>query len=819
MIARSEAIMHSELRERPAVAIRSQAGRGADRPEEESTMRIVPWKLVSVVAVFLVLVAGWSAPAAAAARADDEAAQAQQEPAQEEEKQQEEVIRKEFVEEVTVTAQKRTEDVQEVAVALSTILGQDLGVILAGGPDVRFLSARVPSLMLESSFGRAFPRFYMRGLGNTDFDLNASQPVSMLVDEVVMENPVVKGMPLFDLDRVEILRGPQGTLFGRNTPAGVIKFETKKPSQEFEANFHLSYGTFNTIDFSGGVGGALSDTVSARFSALYQSRSDWVDNAHTGEKDALGGYDTTAWRLQFLFEPNDKFEALVNIHGWDLDGTARIFRANIIDKGTNNLADDFDRDTVYHDGLNEQNITVFGGVLKLDYDFGAATLTAITGYEKIDDMYSRGDIDGGFGGAFDNVVPFGPGFIPFASESADGIPALDQITQEIRLTSNADGPFRWLVGAYYFDEEVDIDSFSYNSYVAGNPQNGYAIQHQESTSFALFGSIDYQLSEQWSMKAGLRYSDDERDFLADRPQPLFQPPLSAPITRSVSGSNVSGDLSATYKVNDDVSVFGRLATGYRAPSIQGRIMFAPDFEDGQNPATNGVSVADEEKITSFEVGIKSILADHRLRMNLTAYVFQMSDQQLTAVGGQYNVATLLNVDKTDGHGIEADIEYIASANVWFTLGASWNSAEINDEGLRVSPCGLGGTVCTITDPVDPGGNVYIDGNSLPHAPELIFNGIVNFQSDPVSKGFFGSLDWAYFSEKSFFLYESEEFKSDGLEFGLRFGYGWNRGMYSVALFGRNIFDAEIVEGGIDFDNLTGMMNEPRTIGLEFAARF
>jgi iron complex outermembrane receptor protein len=736
-------------------------------------------------------------------------------PASQEEPQAEEG-RKEFVDEVTVTAQKRTEDVQEVPVAITAVLGQDLGVIMAGGQDIRFLSARVPSLTLESSFGRAFPRFYMRGLGNTDFDLNASQPVSMLMDEVVLENPVVKGMPLFDLDRVEILRGPQGTLFGRNTPAGVIKFESKKPTQEFEADFRLSYGTYDTIDFSGGVGGALTDTISARFSALYQSRGDWVDNKNPNapKEDVLGGYDTAAYRLQFLFEPNDKFSALFNIHGWDLDGTARIFRANILKHGTNELVDDFAQDTVYHDGLNEQNITSYGGVLKMDYDFGAATLTSVTGYETIDDMYSRGDIDGGYGAVF--APPSGPGFIPFPAESADGIPSLDQVTQEFRLTSNGDGPFRWLAGAYYFNEDLNIDSFSYNSLAPGNPQNGYATQAQESTSYALFGSIDYAFSETFSIKAGLRYSDDERDFAADRPQPLYQPPLTAPITRSVSGDNVSGDLTASFKTNEDVTFFGRLATGYRAPSIQGRIMFAPDFSDGQDPATNGVSVADEEKITSFEVGMKSILADHRLRMNLTAYIFQMDGQQLTAVGGQYNVATLLNADKTDGHGFEADVEYIASANFWFTLGASWNSTEINDPHLTVAPCGGG---CTVLDPAGPGGTVYVDGNSLPNAPEIIFNGIINYQSDPVAKGFFGSLDWAYFSEKSFMLYESEEFNSDGLEVGLRIGYGWNRGKYEVALFGRNILDAEIVEGGIDFNNLTGMTNEPRTLGLEFVARF
>src|SRR5512136_3389481 len=103
----------------------------------------------------------------------------------------------------------------------------------------------------------------MRGLGNTDFDLNASQPVSMLVDEIVLENPVVKGMPLWDLDRVEVLRGPQGTLFGRNTPAGAVKFETKKPTREFDGEFRLSYGQNNTVDVDGGIGGPLSDTLSA----------------------------------------------------------------------------------------------------------------------------------------------------------------------------------------------------------------------------------------------------------------------------------------------------------------------------------------------------------------------------------------------------------------------------------------------------------------------------------------------------------------------------------------------------------------------------
>ncbi|MBA3838170.1 MAG: TonB-dependent receptor, partial [Zymomonas sp.] len=127
---------------------------------------------------------------------------------------------------VVVTAQRREERLKDVPISVATLGGDRLNVVQAGGNDIRNLAGRVPSLNVESSFGRAFPRFYIRGLGNTDFDLNASQPVSLVYDDVVLENPILKGFPIFDLQRVEVLRGPQGTLFGRNTPAGIVKFDT-----------------------------------------------------------------------------------------------------------------------------------------------------------------------------------------------------------------------------------------------------------------------------------------------------------------------------------------------------------------------------------------------------------------------------------------------------------------------------------------------------------------------------------------------------------------------------------------------------------------
>ena len=769
-------------------------------------------------AVLLVLVLVSSAgPAFAQDEAEPEAAAPEAEPGAQEAEAGEaageegETPTTPVVDVIFVTAQKREENVQQVPLSISTLDQEALEALTVGGVDVRFLSARVPSLVLESSFGRAFPRFYIRGLGNTDFDLNASQPVSLVYDEIVLENPVLKGMPVWDVERVEVLRGPQGTLFGRNTPAGIVKFDSVRPSAERDGFLRASYGTFDTVDVRGAVGGALTDTLSARFSGLVQSRSDWVDNGFTGERDALEGYQNSALRLQFLWEPNDRFSGLLNLHAWDVDGTARLFRANIIPAGGSGVVDGFDPEEVFHDGLNDQDIEARGGVLRLEYDLGAAVLTSITGFDTLE-MFSRGDIDGGFGAVF--APPSGPGLIPFPSESADGIPDLDQMTQELRLASTGDDALGWLVGAYLFDESLRIETFSYDT-LGGNVQDGFAFQEQDADSWALFGSLSYQATDRWKLQGGLRYTHDEKDFSAERPDPTFQTPTVAPITRQTDADLTSWDLSATYALSDDVNVFGRVATSFRAPSIQGRILFCADFAGGTDPATNCVSVADEEEILSTEVGVKSELLDRRVRLNVTAYRYEVDGQQLVAVGGQFNTATLLNADNTEGVGFEADVQIAPTSEWLFTLGVSHNDTEIQDSGLAVAPCGGG---CTVLDPIGPNG-ALVDGNSLPHAPKWIANGIADYRRALGTGLLAASLDFAYHDEKRFFLYESEEFRDDSFEMGLRLGYIFSEARYEIALYGRNITDEVVVRNGIDFNNLTGMINDPRVWGLELVTRF
>ncbi|MFZ5669718.1 MAG: TonB-dependent receptor [Pseudomonadota bacterium] len=686
--------------------------------------------------------------------------------------------------EVIITAQKRSENLQEVPLSVAAVEGERLQAMFAGGEDILTLSAKVPALYAESSNGRIAPRFYIRGLGNTDFDIAASQPVSIIQDEVVLENVVLKSTPLFDLDRVEVLRGPQGTLFGRNTTAGIVKFDSIKPGDSLSARATATWGTYNTMTLDAGVGGPIGEGVSARLSVLAQHRDDWIDNGFTGQDDALDGFDEFAVRLQVKFQPNDAFTGLFNIHSRSLDGTSAIFRANIVGPGNNSLNGNYDRDTVYFDGggNNPQSYDGWGSSFRFDYEFGEATLTSITAYETTDG-FSRGDIDGG------NMVT-GPGFIPFPSDTTDGIQDLTQFTQEIRLASDAGETFDWQVGFFYFTSE--LQAFTDPGFVAPT-----SLRH-ENTSWAVFGQGSWRLSDAFRVTGGLRFTSDEKDLVGLTPPIPF-----APV--NVSDEQISWDLALFHDVSDDVSLYARVAHGFRGPSIQGR-----DVAFFGAP-----SVAQSETILSWEAGVKSELFERRVRLNGALFAYEIDDPQLSAIGGAGNNTILLNAESGKAWGFELDAEWVVNENLTLTAGYSYNDTEIDDPNLTVAVCAQ----CTVTDPVNGLGRAFVDGNPFPNAPKSIFDFSARF-SVPVQGGeLFAYTDWNVQGDTNLFLYESREFNSSGnFEGGLKVGYARDDGAWELAVFGRNITDEDNLKGGIDFNNNTGFVNEPRIIGVSLNAR-
>lgn len=713
---------------------------------------------------------------------------------------------------IQVTARKRTENVQEVPVTVTALYGEKLDAYSSGAMDVRFLNARVPSLSVESSFGRTFPRFYMRGLGNSDFDLNASQPVSLVVDGVVQENPILKGFPVFDVERVEVLAGPQGTLFGRNTPAGLVKFDSVKPSQDFDAFVSMSYGSKQTTDLRAAVGGGLTDKLSARISVLRQDRDDYIDNIAPGfeEKDVLGGYTDEAYRIQFLYEDED-FSALFNYHNRELDGKPVTFYANSYKPGSSDLVSGFERDKVQHDSASRatQDVDISGGSLKLEYDFDEYTITSITGYESAE-LFSRADVDGGYGAVF--APTMGPGVITLDSETSDAIPDHEQWTQEVRLTSNFKGDLNYQVGVFYFSEDITIESFAYDPLFSNGDVKGHTLQEQETTAWAVFGAVDYDLTDLTSMTVGLRYSDDDKEYSNVRTQsPLafLGFPDYVEGEANLDDSHVSWDISVSHKYSDDINVYGRVADSFRAPSIQGRNLFA--FDDG-------ISVADSETILSFEAGVKANVLNGSGRINTSVFYYTMDDQQLTSVGGDSNTARLLNANETVGYGFEIDSEFVLTDNWSITANVSYNNTELNDSDLSVPVCAL----CTVTDPLNGDGQAIVDGNSLPHAPEWIFNFTARYSIELADGEFYAFTDWSYRDDINFFLYESKEFHGDSLfEGGVRTGYMWeteNNG-YDLSLFVRNLTDEQQAIGAVDFSNNTAIVNEERFVGAEFKVSF
>jgi iron complex outermembrane receptor protein len=516
----------------------------------------------------------------------------------------------------------------------------------------------------------------------------------------------------------------------------------------------------------------------------------------------MGGYDEFAYRAQLLVEPSDNFSALLNVHGRDIDGTASIFRANVLGPGSDGFNSNYDRDSVTYDegDNNPQSAKGTGGSLKLDFGLaGDVTLTSITAYETTESS-SLGDIDGGFGADFLPAVgPCPPGSepgdpcIPFPSATQDGIDDLDQLTQEIRLSSQANDRLFWQAGAYYFDSEFSVTTNPF--FVAAT-----TLTH-ENTAWAVFGHLSYDVTDALTLTGGARYTDDEKDLTVDV-APIPSPP------QNVQDDQISWDLSALYEVSDTLNIYGRLASGFRAPTIQGR-----------DVAFFGVpSIADSETITSIEAGFKSQLAGDRVRLNAAVFYYEIEDQQLSAIGGGGNFVQLVNADKGTGMGLDLDAEFLFTERFMMTLGFSYTDTEIDDSELVVPPCGSG--MCTVLDPLDIEGRAIIDGNSFVQAPEYVATVTARY-GIPVGGGeMFFYTDWAFQGETQFFIYESEEFKSDGnFEGGARIGYSHDGGKWEVALFGRNITDEENVKGAIDFNNLTGFDNEPRILGISFRTRF
>ncbi|NKJ41507.1 TonB-dependent receptor [Novosphingobium sp. SG720] len=727
---------------------------------------------------------------------------------------------------IVVTAERRQENIMSVPVSVAVMKPELLHNLQAAGADTLLsLAGRVPSLNVESTTGRIFPRFYIRGLGNIDFYLGASQPVSVIQDDVVMEHVVLKSNPAFDIAQVEVLRGPQGSLFGRNTTAGIVKFDTAQPTATWQGQGSASWGSRNAINVDAGVGGPLTSDgrISFRLSGLYQHRDNWINNTYTGVSDdgtkpgnnVMGGFNERDVRLQLLVQPTETLSLRVSGHYRDYDGSASIFYRGSIQKGTHTVPENLDLTNVAYDegGNNPQAYKTKGVSLKAVQDFGGATLTSITAYEASHGS-SRGDTDGGAAANFG-----GAGY----GESRGVLRSLNQWSQELRLASPDAARFKWQFGGIYFDSrdytEFDQRAYFLTSNALGttpNPNN-WVLLHNVNTSWAVFGQASYDLTEKLRFTAGARLSNDTKTTsllkTADTVGGVVTFPSTAPRTVRLSDTQPSFDASLLYRANSDLSFFARVARGFRGPTIQGRsAVFNSAF-----------TTANSEKNTSWEAGVKSAWLDNAVTFNLTGFYYTVTDIQLN--GNDSNGSgVLFNADKAVGYGAEAELGLRPATNLRFDIGVSVLHTEVKDSNVYAQAGSAGGVLSeTVLNPVKQVGANYfaqINGNPLPNAPKFNLN-ISGRYDLPLSddfKAFVGG-DFNLQGYTMYVPYKTVEYTSNGnYELGAKAGFAWGR--YELAVFARNLTDKRNLIGVIDTSNYrAGIYNDPRTIGVSLSGSF
>lgn len=544
------------------------------------------------------------------------------------------------VEDIVVTAQRREQRLQDVPLAVSAFSMESLedGKV----ESLLNLDGKAPNVVLAPVGAYPFASaFYIRGLGYADVESSFEPSVGVELDGVYLSRNVGAVQDFFDIGGVTILRGPQGTLYGRNTIGGVVSVQSRRPSFDFGARAQATFGSNGRQELRAGVEGALiEDQLAGKFSFLTKTYDGYIKN-YDGRD--MGAQDVTSMRGALLWTPTASFDATLIVDYTKDKGTGTAFEnaslPSMVLPGFGEPADTDGDPFLSHVGDDIfSDLEALGVTLNANWDLGPVKLTSITGYRKTDTEVLS-DFDG---------TP-----TPFMTVHRDE--THDQFSQELRLASNTDGPLTYVVGAYYMTQEYDIATGQFGT-VFGSPTAGSTIYtQQKADSWAVFGQADYEVLPGLTVTAGGRYSKEEKTFTT---QPLFYPNAE---TFDASFDDFSPKVGVSYKWSDTLMTYAQYSRGFRAGGFNGR---AGSFL--------AVGPYDSETVDSYEVGVKSDLFDRRLRLNAAVFTsdyqdMQQSVQQLIP-GTLINQTLVANVGAATISGFEA--EATALLTDVFTISAS-----------------------------------------------------------------------------------------------------------------------------------------------------
>jgi iron complex outermembrane recepter protein len=590
--------------------------------------------------------------------------------------------------EVVVTAQRRSQNVQDVPASITVFTPQQLA-------DFRIeqtgdLAAYTPGLYVSTSqFGD--PVFSLRGVGMNNANTNQNPAVTEYINEAALPSIAMLGFQLFDLERVEVLKGPQGDLYGRNTTGGAINFITARPTQEFSSYVDVNYGNYNLTEIEAEVGGGVSDTLALRFAGHAISRDGWQTDVASNN---LGGYaesknaaiERQAARFSALWTPSDTFQAFFvgdasfdnsevpsykSVGYTNNNGSCAVplvagfnggkgcpVYAVPTPTGAQVAVADGSGDPTLAFGNNSygnrNNVHLYGASLKMDWTLDGMTLTSVTGGRQMN--RSMGSSSGS----------------PYIDQDMLRVETLKTFSQEVRLASSGQGPLQWLVGAYYsHDDDSDLSLYNYAQNYEVAPLNPTPVIFNEdiaqtTETEAVFAHTEYAFTSEWKLIAGIRDTHESRDYTYTSGVNVDFPPqyelTPVPYDHATLSSNgVSGKIGLNYEPSKDLLVYLNVSRGYKGGGFPGDIAFLP-YPAGQ-PASAYLPSYSSETLYAYELGFKSTLADGMVIFNSSVYYYDWRNMQASTeipYGTPPNVIevfSLGNAGNAKIYGLDSDVTW------------------------------------------------------------------------------------------------------------------------------------------------------------------
>jgi iron complex outermembrane recepter protein len=638
-----------------------------------------------------------------------------------------------IMEEVVITAQKREQNLQDVGVSVSAFSGNQMEQL--GWTESIDVAGQTPGLIATNNSGDAnVTLFSIRGINQGDYTENQEAPVAVYIDEVYVSSPGTSSFPTYDLERIEVLRGPQGTLYGRNATGGLIHFVSKKPTEEFEATVDLTLASYNQRKIVFAVGGSLTDSVQGRL-ALYKNDHDGYVENRIGPD--LREDDTFSFRSQLNFDVNDSQSLLLNVRGVKIDkakGGVYEFRASqieadgigrfcdgcgyVLDYNNDGIFDNDDGDGEPHEGaFNDIGFVdreSYGFTAKYSAEFEHFNLTSVTDYTTSDKVY------------FEEDDSTSVDYYEYSSGAE-----IEQFTQELRLDGETDS-MRWITGAFY----MDISNTFFGSFPS--PINQYFARYdaqQETKTWSVFGQIEYDLTENLAVTAGARWNKDKKTMdyqftqcddndlafdgfcpqngvttdpvaAAADPAGLFGYVVDGvPRHFSRSDGDYSGKIQLDWRAVEDTLVYASVSRGLKGGGFNASL--DGFLTDDQVPF-------DSEILTAYEVGSKSSFLEGALRVNASAFFYDYNDYQAFFFQGATNF-----VKNSEAEMYGAELEVVASPA----------------DGLEIL-VGLSSIDATVFDVeiFTPDGGSRIEDQQVILAPEFSANALIR-QEWELSSGF------------------------------------------------------------------------------------